>query len=268
MKIKQPGGQGAKGKFGNVAASTTKIDESYNIADKIFNQAKSIGISEPVRPTYKEEHVSMFPDAQVGGYFNGQLPNIVKNMTIEELGILYHLSQQWYAYVQYQHWYWQTKKAEANRKKEILTVRLRKGYESETTSDQKIRDSAKSDSQFIEADALYEESKAMTELLDTQVKIANKNTLTLSKVISIKESELYNGSRQRGFYSAMTRAARAEGPDEDANAEDPNQGGNPPRPAPFAVAKGSKPTASATPSGGVRKGQPAARVDHRSASRR
>lgn len=219
MRVERPCGTAPKGRFSAPTTDQDAIEEKYSFASKVVTEMQRIGITEPERPVFHSEHLTIFPGVENGQYFDGRMPLVVKGMSLQELGTLYHLFQCWYAYLMYQYSVWKVRTSEAERKRSVLTTLLQKKY-GESQSVEKAKTEAKADSRYVEVDAEFETAKAMSDVLDCQIKITSKSMSMISRTITIKEAEVEQNAQSRGFYGKMSRVSRVGMKHEDESGED------------------------------------------------
>lgn len=268
MPMKRAPDDGAErvpGRFATAEASIEEDLEKYSYGDRVIEEVTRLGIHELPQPQFEEDHLSIFRGVkdskgrpvQVGTFYEGQIPSIVKNYSLDEITVLYMLAEHWLNFLTYQSMVAKLRKAEAGKKLAYLEVRLRKKAEQkyDKKTDQLIRDEARINPLYVEQDAKYEELKMTSDLVETAVKIAIRNMNAISREVTARVAKLEVKGRADATHSKITDIARrrAQLQQQAAQAEEemPNAEGDETEPA----AESAAPPRKATrPSYDYRKG--------------
>jgi hypothetical protein len=171
------------------------------------------GIPVPHRPKLTEQHDGIYADIEVGEYFDGRMPMVVKTLSLAQISALYALFMNWYAYVFAQEKKWKAKMSEAlklNKHIEAACRRLHAHDEhGDKRSDQLARVLAKLDVDFMEAERNLEITKATHDMIEAQLKVANKNLAMISREITLRGMQIEAQAAHRGFNKRYGRALQA-----------------------------------------------------------
>lgn len=235
--------QGVRGAEGvwDTFATLRQAKEAYLIDGKVEDELATMGILDPLRPTYEPEHTTIFSGVSEGEYFDGRMPTVVKRLSLDQLSHLYGLLQGWYAYVQGKYGIWKTRKSQTKEIKGVTEAFCRKGYRESGQSDENSRVLAKQDIRFIEANAEFEKASAILDILEAQMKTASKNLDLISREITLRGYDIQAGARHRGFNRSLRYAE--DGPEQE-------RGGGYAQAAP--KASGAGPKGPKTPRGNSR----------------
>ena len=187
--------------------------ETYSgFQEQATENAAQAGIPIPYRPRMLEEHGKMYSDIPVGEYFDGRMPAAVKTLSLNQISSLYTLFMNWYAYVSAQERVWRAKKSEANKLRSHIEAACRRLHSTDEVggkrSDQMARILAKLDVDFMEAERDLEIATATHDLIDAQLRVANKNLAMISREITLRGLQIEGQAAHRGFNTRYGRSLR------------------------------------------------------------
>ena len=168
------GASDARGAFDDSTCSVEEAFEKYSVADVAIEMMNQLGITTHDKPLIEEDHATLVR-LPVNTYFDGRMPPMVKNLSLEQLSSVYDLFQRWYGYIMGQMSEWKIRKSEADRKREVALVSARRRHSYDASGkknpDQVRNDMARQDIFYIEADSEFELARAMYDLLEAHQKI-------------------------------------------------------------------------------------------------
>jgi hypothetical protein len=172
----------------------------YNYAAKVKERLVNIGLCYDERPQLSEEHRNVFPGLEPGQYFDGRLPTVIRNLSLEQLSALYSLFSNWFSYIHFQLKMIAAERSEAKKHKEFMWSHVRKRYKKidpdtgKMVSDQATSDRARIDYRFIQVDAKYEELNAVYSGLLVLCEVAEQNMQVISREVTIHQMIMGKGA--------------------------------------------------------------------------
>lgn len=168
------------------------------------------GIPMPHRPKLTEDHTGIYKDIEIGEYFDGRMPMTTKSLSLTQISSLYGLFTNWYAYVFAKEKEWRARKSEALKLSKHIEAACRRlhAYDADGSkrSDQMARTLAKLDLDFMEAERSLEIATATHDLIESQLKVANKNLAMISREITLRGLQIEGQAAHRGFNKRYGRA--------------------------------------------------------------
>jgi len=204
------GAERVPGRFSTKETSIEEDLEKYSYSERVIDSVTRLGIHELPQPRIEEDHLSIFKGFKVGSFYEGEIPTVVKNYSLDEITVLYMLAEHWLNFLTYQSMVAKLRKAEAGKKLAYLEVRLRKKAEEkyDKKTDQLIRDEARINPLYVEQDAKYEELRLTSDLVETAVKIAIRNMNAISREVTARIAKLEVKGRADATHSKITDIAR------------------------------------------------------------
>lgn len=206
MSRGQPGRGAAEGDFG---AEQFYTDEStglnaYTYSDRVKQRLDELGIGKSDKPILADEHTGIFPGLVPGDVFNGQLPVVIRKLTLDQLSALYSLFTSWYSYVSSMTNIIAVERSEAKRQKEFLWSHIRRQFKVDPDSGKKISDQAASDLargdyRFIVADAKYEELNVLYNCMNASLEVTEADMKMISREVTIVQAKLERDAQGTGF---------------------------------------------------------------------
>lgn len=180
--------------------------EAYEFADDVKERVKNIGITTPPRPLVEEEHATIIQGLEVGSYFDGRMPTIIRTLTLDQLSSLYGLLRAYYAYLAFQTKLIAAERSEALRQKEFIWSSVRGQYKrakdpltGKRPSDQAASDSTRYDVRFVEYNAKYQKINALYDILDAMLSVAESDMKLVSRQVTIQQEKFRQKLLQDGF---------------------------------------------------------------------
>jgi len=169
--------------------------QHYSYCDSVAKELDDLGFAARPRPRIEIDHESIYSNLKAGDYFDGRLPTVIRKLNLDQLSALYSLFSNWYGYVSYQFTMEGARRSEALRKKEFTwsMVREMKRIDPDTgkkRTEQQMSDSARNDIRFVEANANYERLNALHTVMEAVVLIAEQDLKTISREVTIKQTEI------------------------------------------------------------------------------
>ena len=200
--------------------------ETYTYADRVKNRLAEMGVTgaSARQPVLQEEHVGIFPNYEVGTYFDGSMPTVIRKLNLDQLSALYSLYSNWYAYLSFQTKMVAAERSEALHQREFIwsNVRRQKKNADPTRkiSDQAASDLARTDYRYVKANARYEELNVLHQCMEAMLEVTKKNMSVISREVTITQIQLENVATGTNFHNRTGRLQRPqhqEGPDGSSN---------------------------------------------------
>lgn len=183
----------------DVAPEAFSTDEvtglaAYQFSDRVKERfiATVGGISD--KPVLEEEHRGIFPGLHPGDYFTGQLPTVVRRLSLDQLSALYSLFGSWYRYLAYQTNLIAAERSEALRQKEFLWARIRQQFKIDSdgkkNSTQNQSDLARKDYRYVKANAHYEELNSLYSCMLAALEVAHQDMKVISREVTIHQAKI------------------------------------------------------------------------------
>jgi hypothetical protein len=207
-----PRGQTGRGDGGDSSADKFYTDEgtglnAYTFADRVKTRLGEMGIGRSNKPILAEEHKGVFPGLEPGDVFNGQLPVVVRRLSLDQLSALYSLFTSWYSYVSSMTNIIAVERSEAKRQKEFLWSHIRRQYkvdvDGKKISDQACSDLARGDYRFVVADAKYEELNVLYNCMNASLEVTEADMKMISREVTIVQAKLEKDAQGSGFGSRV-----------------------------------------------------------------
>jgi hypothetical protein len=186
--------------------------EVYTFAEDTIAEYEALGITGRPRPILEEVHLGMFPDCEEGQYYDGRMPTVLKQLTLDEVSAMLSLSCNWHGYISGQHAIYFAQRAEAKKKKDSLWSIVRNNYRKMGRrhgvkyTDQKLSDFARQDKRFVVADAVYERLNVVYNTLSDLVDVTKKELDTISREVTIRQAKAEAEARGRGINNRVGNA--------------------------------------------------------------
>jgi hypothetical protein len=183
----------------DVAPEAFSTDEvtglsTYQFSDKVKSRFVEIVGRTGDRPTLEEEHRGIFPGLMPGDYFTGQLPTVIRRLSLDQLSALYSLFGGWYRYLAYQTNLIAAERSEALRQKEFLWARIRQQFrvdsDGKKNSAQTQSDLARKDYRYVKASAHYEELNSLYSCMLAALEVAHQDMKVISREVTIHQAKL------------------------------------------------------------------------------
>lgn len=219
------------------AFSTDEVTglNAYQFSDRVKERFLNIVGGMCVQPVLEDEHRGIFPGLNPGDYFRGQLPTVIRRLTLDQLSALYSLFGGWYRYLSYQTNMIAAERSEALRQKEFLWARIRQQFRFDTdgkkNNTQTQSDMARKDYRYVKANAHYEELNSLYGCMLAALEVADQDMKVISREVTIHQAKLESeyignnfGNRMQNPFPKPFRAySRPEvgGDDGEADSEEP-----------------------------------------------
>jgi hypothetical protein len=169
------------------------LADQYNIKDYVSERLLNMGILPRARPSIEKTHEPIFPGMQEGDQFDGRLPTVVRNLTLDQLSGLHFLMASWFGYVSYQQHLISSELSEASHRREFIKAGLRSDVAKQ--SDKAVTEKFKSDEAtknpvFVEADSLFAKLEQLYEAIKAVVSVAEQDLKMVSREITVKQIEI------------------------------------------------------------------------------
>lgn len=168
--------------------------DAYTYSQKVEERLEGLGlVGYRDIPVLDEEHISIFPGLDVGHYFDGRLPRVIRKLNLDQISALYSLYSNWYGYLIFQTRKVAAERSEYKRKKDFLWSFLRKQYKvidpdtGKKFSDQAVSDMARTDYRFVVADAEYEELNVLYNTMLAMCEVADQDMQVVSREVTINQ---------------------------------------------------------------------------------
>jgi hypothetical protein len=193
-----------EGTFGEFYCNENEGLEYYSFIDRVTERIKSLGVNAPPKPRFESEHLSIYANAQVGQYFDGRLPTVIRKLSLDQLSALYSLFSGWFAYLAFVSEMVAAERSETMRKKEFLWSHVRSahkkmGERGKKVNDQEASDRARIDARFIRASAAYEEVNAVYDIIQAMWKVADQDMKVISREVTIHQEQIRKKMLGQGF---------------------------------------------------------------------
>lgn len=210
--------------------------ELYSFHHKVKKRIDTLGVCTYDRPKIEEEHEAIYPGKRAGQYFNGTLPTVIRQLSLDQLSALHTLFSNYYGYLTTHTMLVASEKSEALRKREFMLHHLKNFYRrpnpktGKKVAESSVGDYAKSDHRYVTLDAAYQEVAAYFTILEAMRSVAYKDMQVISREVTIH----YEKFRQE----ILGQNFRNRGRDDDFGeyyepANDPGRSAyKPPRPVP------------------------------------
>lgn len=200
--------------------------DAYTFADEVINQLEDIGVNREERPRVADDHVPILTGVQEGDYFDGRLPVVIRQLTLDQLSALLSLFSNWYGYLMYQTQKVAVEHSEAQVQAETLYAMIRQqkridadGNKRDPTS---MTNATKCDGRYIAANSKLVRLKGLYACLEAMTKIADKDMRTVSRQLTFLQTKIEqdgnSGRSGRGtgrrFSSKTFRPGGEDGEDE------------------------------------------------------
>lgn len=181
--------------------------------DRVQQDLDKMGIVEPGRPAFDEDHATIFRSRDgnpiVGQFFDGTIPTSFARLSLTQLESLHTLCTAWLQYVGYNLMKYKTAKAFSKVRKDakwsmvrgIKKTELEKEGFKATGRDQAAADLAMLDRRFVDSNAVYLNAQAMVDVLTNLWDIAEYNVNAVSRAITVRGVDAEHAHRGRGFGS-------------------------------------------------------------------
>ena len=207
---KGPTGRGDSGDFGAdqfYTDETTGLN-AYTFSDRVKARLDELGIGRSEKPALAEEHKGVFPGLEPGDVFNGQLPVVVRRLSLDQLSALYSLFTSWYSYVSSMTNIIAVERSEAKRQKEFLWSHIRRQFKvdpetGKKNSDQAASDLARGDYRFVVADSKYEELNVLYNCMTASLEVTEADMKMISREVTIVQAKLEKEAQGAGFGSRV-----------------------------------------------------------------
>jgi len=219
-------GRGAEGDFGAdqfYTDETTGLN-AYTFSDRVKSRLEELGIGKSNKPVLAEEHKGVFPGLEPGDVFNGQLPVVVRRLSLDQLSALYSLFTSWYSYVSSMTNIIAVERSEAKRQKEFLWSHIRRQFKvdpesGKKVSDQACSDLARGDYRYVVADAKYEELNVLYNCMNASLEVTEADMKMISREVTIVQAKLEKDAQGTGFGSRVGGGKAWRGSNETNNQE-------------------------------------------------
>jgi hypothetical protein len=170
------------------------------------------------RPRLSDEHSGIFPDLGAGDYFNGRLPVVVRQLSLDQISALYSLYTAWFAYITFQTNMIAAERSEALTQKEFIWSHTRKQYKYYTDYDDKVKkrtdqqmsDEARCDYRFVKANSRYTELNTLYKSLMDTLEIVKKDMEMVSREVTIVQVKLEAEAQAAGIKGRPWKRGRDE----------------------------------------------------------
>jgi hypothetical protein len=180
---------------------------AYQFADSVKSRFVNLVGVVGDRPVLEEEHRGIFPGLQPGDYFTGQLPTIIRRLTLDQLSALYSLFGGWYRYLSYQTNMIAAERSEALGQKAFLWARIRQQFKYDTdgkkNNAQAQSDMAKKDYRFVKANSHYEELNALYGCMLAALEVAQQDMAVISREVTIHQAKMQGEAIGNNFGARM-----------------------------------------------------------------
>ena len=223
---KGPTGRGGAG-ANDFGADQFYTDETtglnaYTFSDRVKSRLEELGIGRSNKPILANEHKGIFPGLEPGDVFNGQLPVVVRRLSLDQLSALYSLFTSWYSYVSSMTNIIAVERSEAKRQKEFLWSHIRRQFKvdpetGKKMSDQAASDLARGDYRFVVADAKYEELNVLYNCMLASLEVTEADMKMISREVTIVQAKLEKEAQGAGFGSRVGGSSRVWRGNDEAN---------------------------------------------------
>lgn len=176
---------------------------SYTFADRVKERLRDMGLSDVRKPVLTDDHKGIFHSLEPGQEFNGQLPTVVRKLSLDQLSALYSLFANWNSYLSSMTNIIAVERSEAKKQKEFLWSHVRRHYKVDKSdkkvSDQAASDLARGDYRFIKADSTYDELNALYNCMTAALTVTEADMKMISREVTIQQTKIERDNQGGGF---------------------------------------------------------------------
>jgi len=202
------GGQGSDPESWSTSESAGL--ETYDYAENVERRLAELGVTRHDPPKVMKAHEGVL-GVKAGQYFDGRLPTVIKDLTLDQLSALNSLYSNWHSYLRYQLTVAAARMSEAKRQADFLWSLIRQQRRMDPSTGKKrdpqtMSDVTTTDFRWVTADARYAQEKLLYDFLDAFVEMAKQDMKVISREVTIQENKLLQKGFGRGSMGSRFRS--------------------------------------------------------------
>jgi hypothetical protein len=193
------------------ALNEEQVKEKYAYHKDVVKKIRQLGLGTRPIPKFAEVHETIYHGVRAGDYFDGRLPIVLKQLSMDQLSALLSLFANWYGYLSQELGMVAAERSEAKRQKEAAWSMVRMSHHKAAKrlglsfTDQKLSDMVRFDSRFVDYSSRFEELDVLYHMLQGILDVADSDKKVISREITIREAQMETEARGRGLGGAPSR---------------------------------------------------------------